>query len=906
MHAALTGRRVGVYQLHERVGAGGMGEVYRGRDTRLQRDVAVKILPDVFAADGERRARFEREARVLASLNHPNIATIHGIEDADGIHALVMELVDGETIADRLRRGALPAPEALAIARQIADALDAAHERGIVHRDLKPANLKLTSSGLVKVLDFGLAKAVGEDAAEPETSNVTTLTLVATQEGRVIGTPAYMSPEQMRGLPVDKRGDIWAFGCVLYEMLTGRAAFARPTMSDTIAAVLEREPEWDAVRTVAPATVRTLLKQCLAKDPRRRVRDIADARMQIDEMLESSPETATPASEMPRGRRFPLWAGVALVAMAVAAGAGARFLSTGNTVAPTPAQLTLSFAGEIANVAINTVPSPSPDGQLFVFVGVNDQGTTSLWMRALDTAAPRMLAGTEGAQTPIWSPDGAWIGFFADGRLKKVAVSGGQPQTIAPLPGFQEASWGSGGVIIYRPSNRQPLFRIADSGGETAPLTRLNEALGENSHRGPTFLPDGRRFLFTSRCADAANNTLYLGSLDSPDVTRVMSAQSKAVSVPVAPGGPSALISYRDGSLEARVFDADRIVLGSPQPVTTNVDYNSAGIGASFQASADGRVIIVRPAGTGGSVMTWFERNGEQAGTVGPSNVDIVQPRLSPKGDRLAFTRSDPKNGNRDVWTLELARGIAAPLTRNPANDWHPVWSPDGARLLFNSDRAGKSEGVLFVKSALDISAEETQLLDMQSSPTDWSRDGNWIVVAGGENTTPNPGSSAAQIVSMSDRSVRRLVETPSRNGAVRFSPDGKWVAYTSEETGRFEVFVRPFANGVTGREKIQISESGGDFPVWRADGQELYFMSDDARIHVVPTGSLRLDGPVPRAQPLFRPCPGSGPQPAPMTAQFWGNPYDTRDGKRFIVNCGARPAREYVVLLNWPLGQSR
>jgi serine/threonine protein kinase/Tol biopolymer transport system component len=904
MSTELTGRRLGVYQLHERVGAGGMGEVYRARDTRLQRDVAVKILPEAFAADGTRRARFEREALVLASLNHPNIATIHGIEDEDGVHALVMELVDGETLADRIMRGAVPISEALAIARQIADALDAAHERGIVHRDLKPANIKLTSSGLVKVLDFGLAKAIAEDDVGSDASQVATATLRATQAGRVVGTPAYMSPEQMRGQPVDKRTDIWAFGCVLYEMVTGRPAFARQTMSDTIAAILEREPEWDVVRATAPVPVRALLKHCLAKDARRRLRDIADARIQIEEILAEAP--AAPLMDVPRRRSYPLWGSLALGVLAVAAGVAAYLLATRSTLAPTPVQLTLSFTGQMNDVAITSVPSPSPDGGRFVFIGTNEKGARSLWIRAMESSETRMLAGTEGAQTPIWSPDGAWVAFFADGKLKKIAVSGGQPQTIAALPGFQDASWGSQGVIIFRPSNRLPLFRIADTGGEIAPLTRLNEALGENSHRGVTFLPDGRRFLFTSRCAEAANNTLYLGSLDSPEPQRVMSAQSKAIFLAGHDGTSSRLLYYRDGNLEARTFDPDRNALGDPRPLIGNVDYNSAGIGAFFQASSDGRVIVIRPAGAAGAQLTWFARTGEQIGTVGTADSDLYQPRLSPKGDRIAFTRADPKNGNRDVWIIELDRGIATPLTRNAANDWHPVWSADGTRLLFNSDRAGKSEGVLYVKSALDASSEETLLFNAQSSPTDWSRDGRWVVVGGTGTAKPDPDGSVAQIISIATSSVKRLLDAPSRNGAARFSPDGKWVAYTSEETGRFEVFVRPFANGVAAGAKIQISESGGDFPVWRPDGQELYFMSEDATIHAVATRGLRMGGPAPRPHALFRPCPGSAPQAPPMSANFWGNPYDTSDGNRFIVDCIVRPSREFVVLMNWPLAQNR
>ena len=897
------GRTLGPYRVIDKLGEGGMGEVYRARDTRLQRDVAVKILPDAFAADGDRRSRLEREARVLASLNHPNIATIHGIEDADGIHALVMELVDGETIADRIRRGALPLPEALAAARQIADALDVAHERGIVHRDLKPANIKVASSGLIKVLDFGLAKVAAADVTHRDASRAVTASVMATEDGRIVGTPAYMSPEQLRGQPIDKRIDIWAFGCVLYEMITGRAAFARQTISDAIAAILERDPDWDAV-AATPAPVRNLIKQCLAKDPRRRLRDIADARMRVDEILaESSSGTlmAVPAAAS-RRKSFWLWASAALGAAALAGASLTLLLNTATAPLSPPAQFTLSFAGQMPDLAVSSVPLPSPDGRHFVFIGTTERGARSLWIRAIESAEASAIPGTEGAQTAIWSPDGGWIGFFADRKLKKVPIGGGPPQTIASISGFQEASWGSAGVIIFRPSNREPLFRIAESGGQAAPLTRLNEALGENSHRGPTFLPDGRRFLYTSRCAVAANNALYLGSLDSPEIQRVMSAQSKALYLSHGDGS-DLLLYYRDGGLETRIFDADRNALGDPRPVIAGVDYNSAGIAAFFQASADGRLIVVRPEGTAGSQLTWFDRDGRQTGTLGVPGA-LFQPRLSPKGDRVAFTRPDSRNGNRDVWTIEIERGIAAPLTRNPANDWHPVWSSDGSQLLFNSDRAGRPEGVLYLKRALDASAEETQLLDVQSSPTDWSHDGRWIVMEGGF-AGPEPGGTVS-ILSRPDLKPKRLIGTASRHGATRFSRDGKWVAYSSDETGRFEVFVRPFANGSVGSEKIQISESGADFPVWRSDGREMYFMAEDATIHVVKTGTLRVDGPVPRPQALFRPCSGSAPQSPPMSGEFWGNPFDTLDGKRFIVNCTLRPALEYRLLMNWVFEQNR
>ncbi len=513
----------------------------------------------------------------------------------------------------------MPVPEALAIASQIADALDAAHERGIVHRDLKPANIKLTTSGLVKVLDFGIAKAIAEDDAGPASPPGTTVTLAATQTGVVVGTPAYMSPEQMRGQPVDKRTDIWAFGCVLYEMITGRPAFARQTISDTTAAVLESDIDWESVRPMAPAAVWQLIKHCLAKDPRHRLRDIGDARLRIDE-ISSAPASAAQVPSVGRTQVW-TWASAGLGAAVLAALGLAWYLGARQPAVSTPAQFTLSFAGQVPDVAVRTVPSPSPDGRLFVFVGSTQKGAPSLWIRAIESAESRPIPGTEGAEMPTWSPDGSWIAFFADEKLKKVAVAGGQPQTIATLTGFQDAAWGSSDVIIFRTSNRRPLSRVSASGGEAAPLTKLNEALGENSHRGSTFLPDGRRFLFTSRCADSANNALYLGSLDSPAVQRVMSAQSKALYLPAGDDGTSALLYYRDGGLEARTFDPDRNALGEPRPVIANVQYNSAGIGAFFQASADGRVIVVRPAGTDGTQLSWYFRDGQQAGTLGSPGI---------------------------------------------------------------------------------------------------------------------------------------------------------------------------------------------------------------------------------------------------------------------------------------------
>ena len=490
-----TGTRVGPYQVVAPLGAGGMGEVYRARNTKLDREVAIKVLPAAFVSDPDRTARFAREAKTLAALNHPNIAAIYGIEESNGVSALVLELVEGPTLADRIARGPIPLEEALPIARQIADALDAAHEKGVVHRDLKPANIKVRQDGALKVLDFGLAKSMTGDGLATDLTQSPTVTAGPTREGMILGTAPYMSPEQARGHPIDKRTDIWAFGCIVYEMLTGHALFARGSLTDTLAAVINDEPDWSRLPPETPSAVRRLLRRCLEREQKRRLRDIGDARFEIDEILvgfsasSSAGPEAAPAGHMRTslaGRR--VVSGAALIIAGLVGAGTAQFFIGGGSSAERPAQFTLSFAGQIGNVADTTVPTPSPDGQHFVFVATNEAGTTSLWIRPLDSAEARPLPGTEGGQMPLWSPDGRWIGFYADGKLKKVGVDGGQSQPIATLRGFQQAAWGSTGDIIFRPANRAALFRISASGGTPVPLTQLNAALGEEFPSRPDLL----------------------------------------------------------------------------------------------------------------------------------------------------------------------------------------------------------------------------------------------------------------------------------------------------------------------------------------------------------------------------------------------------------------------------------
>jgi eukaryotic-like serine/threonine-protein kinase len=888
----LTGRRIGVYQVEALLGAGGMGEVYRARDTKLGREVAIKILPHVFTSSAERLARFEREARVLAALNHPHVAAIYGVEEAEGLHALVLELVQGDTLADRLLRGPVPVAEALAIARQIADALDAAHEKGIVHRDLKPANIKVTPDGVVKVLDFGLAKVAAGDGSTADLTQSPTVTAGGTEEGVVLGTAAYMSPEQARGKAVDKRTDIWAFGCVVYELLTGRRPFARDTISDTIAAILERDVDFAALPPTTPPAITRLLQRCLEKDTRRRLRDIGDARAELELPAErlNPPQSAIARPGSPAARRW-LWPAAAVLSAGLVA--PAFWLTRPDTVpAGDPSQFTISIEDQAG--ALEGFPAPSPDGRYFAFVGGQPGERPSVWVRALDAAQSRALPGTEGASQPVWSPDSRWVAFYADGRVKKISPSGGPPQTIADVPGFVDAAWGARGDLIFRTGNRTALFRIREGGGgPPEPLTTLDQSRGENSHRGALFLPGGQTFLYTSRGAERDNNALYLGSLDSSTVTRLMPVQSVVRYIQPDSDGPGAILYHRDGGLVAQRFDPDTHELsGDPVPVVDQIEYNPAGLGLGFEASRDGRVAVLRRSGADQTRLTWFARTGEITGTLGEP-AEYLQPRISPDGSRVAFTRPDDRTGNRDVWVMEIARAVASRLTTHVANDWFPVWSPNGRQLLFGSDRDGGTAMRAILKQALDATSEETPL-SADEDPMDWSRDGKWVVYKSDDVVVAPAGGKEKSFP---------FLATPFREGAARFSPDAKWIAYASNESGRFEVYVRPFAGGPAGSEgKLQISNRGGDFPVWRADGQELFYMAADYTIYSVKTTDLGRTPPMPSPSPLFRACPGTLALMPPTRGQTFGHNFDTLDGTRFLVNCVIDPPGRFVVLLNWPL----
>ncbi len=838
--AALTpGTQLGPYKIEGRLGAGGMGEVFRALDTRLGRPVAIKTSQKQFSE------RFEREARAISSLNHAHICTLYDV----GPDYLVMELVEGETLSARIERSKLSLADTLKYGAQIADALAAAHAKGITHRDLKPHNIMIGKQG-AKVLDFGLAKSMGDQSL--------------TQTQGVVGTPAYMAPEQREGKACDPRTDVYALGLVLYEMAAGKRL-----------PVGGHAPFDDL-----PPQISKIIERCLQHEPDDRWQSAADLRAVL-QWAQTSPVQTTPEKK----KIATGW--IAAILLTILAAGVILFLRPTASTIEAPSQFSISFAGQMANAGPLTMPVPSPDGRFFAIPGRTAQGGGALWIRALNSTEARLLPGTENAEDPIWSPDSRWLAFYADGRLKKINPSGGAPQTIATLEGFQDADWGSGGDILFRISNRTPLYRIRDSGGLPAQVTRLSPT--ENSHRGAQFLPDGRRFIFTSRCSERANDALYLGSLDSPVVKRLMALESNARYVPGKNGNSGVLIYYRDGGLLAQPFDPDTGKLsGEAAPVIDHVAYRATGIIAGFRISNQGNLAIVRPSGADQTNLTWFERNGDPSGTLGPVG-EYTEPRISPDGARVAFSRPDPQTGNRDIFSIEIARGVASRLTTNVANDWFPVWAPDSRQLLFGSDRDGGTANSTYLKSSLDAGSAETRFPGDQ--PFDWSRDGRWIA-----SGTTDIMISRASV----DAKPFPFLKTPFREGDPRFSPDGKWLAYSSNESGRYEVYVRPFNGAPAAPEgKIQISDNGGDFPVWRPQGGELYYMDMDGAIFAVNTNGLGVSNP-PKPTRLFRSCPGGVPVDAPMNNSPYGYAYDTADGRRFLVNCTSEPPGRFTVLLNW------
>jgi eukaryotic-like serine/threonine-protein kinase len=874
----LTGRRLGAYQVHARIGVGGMGEVYRARDMKLGRDVAIKILPRHFTTDPNRLARFEREARVLASLNHPHIGAIYGLEDADGVRALVLELVNGETLADRIARGRIPLKETLIIARQMADALDAAHEKGIIHRDLKPANIKITPDGVVKVLDFGLARIVRPSDSSASDSERPTITIEETREGLVMGTAAYMSPEQARGQTVDKRTDVWAFGCVLYEMLTGRVVFHGETISDTIAAILEREPDWKRLPAQTPATIRRLLERCLDKDAKRRVRDIGDVAVEVNDSITSPAKVREPRKVVPRW----VWG--------MASGIAALGLALGWTIARIGQPLVETRAVRLTvnppagtEFGVDTGAVMSPDGRMLAFV-TGSSGGTKLWVRPLDSLSARELPGTDAATFPFWSTDGRSLGFFAAGKLKRIEVAGGLPTVICDVGTGRGGTWNEEGVILFNSVNDGPLLRVSENGGTPVPFTTVDKAQGENSHRWPHFLPGGRRFLYFVRTAGADSGT-YLGSLDRPqEKLRLLGSPTNAVYTPHRGKPFGQLLWVRDGTLMAQPFDPEQgRTLGEPVTVAEGVAFGSASRLAAVSASNDGTLLYGAP-GIRHFQFTWYDREGKKVGAVGQP-VEHAGLRISPDGKRVALTRSG------DVWQMEFARGIPTRVTFGGGFD--PVWSPDSQRIAYWKGYPPN----LFSRSMNGTGTEQRLSESHDTLRTqDWSPDGRLLLYLVNSNDLSSKTRLDLWVLPMTgDGKPVPFLSTPFQEGRGQFSPDGKWVAYTSDESGGTEVYVQSFPAGGS---KSRVSSKGGDWVRWRRDGREMFYIAPDRKAMSVTVQAIAdsLEFGTPRALFTIPFALSTSGDIAPYT-------YDVMpDGQRFLALAPAGDAESppITVILNW------
>ncbi|MEQ1757198.1 MAG: protein kinase [Vicinamibacterales bacterium] len=925
--ALAPGTRLGVYEVLAQIGEGGMGQVYRATDTSLGRQVAIKVLPESVAADADRIARFEREAKTLASLNHPHIAAIYGFEKSGGTLALVMELVEGDDLSQLIARRAgpadgarragaedgvrragpsgpagLPLDEALPLARQIAEALEAAHEQGIIHRDLKPANIKVRPDGTVKVLDFGLAKAVepsvgrgfspaghagSHDPAYVPLSQSPTITSPAhlrqgygeagvTGAGMILGTAAYMSPEQARGKTVDKRADIWAFGAVLYEMLTGTRAFGGDEVSEVLSRVLQREPEWAALPSALSPTLVVYLKRCLHKDPKQRIPDIAAMRLALEGAFETAVSPVTPTTVASSRGRLPVIAAVAVTAVLVAALAVPALRYMRQTLPP---EMRVDIVTPATDAPLEF--ALSPDGRSLVFVA-SGEGTPRLWLRPLDQSEPRPLAGTDGASSPFWSPDSRSIGFFAAGTLRRIDVAGGTSQGLATASGTSlSGSWSEDGTILFA-RQAGSVWRVPAAGGEPVAVTRLDPPR-QVSHRYPQVLPDGRQFLFYAQGTPEAAG-IYLGSLDGSASTRLTPADSGGAFLP-----PDWVVFVREGTLVARRLDLSRGALtGDPVRLADRigVDANARG---GFAVSAAG-LVASRAGGDALRQLTWFDRTGTAVGGVGePEANELRFPELSPDGRSVALGRT--VQGNQDIWLLDLVRGGRTRLTFEAANDATPIWSPDGRQIAFRSNRTGVFD--LYVKPT-NGSGVEARLMSSPNlkQPQDWSRDGRWLLYY---EVHPTTGRDLWALDLVATDHVSRVVaNTSAQEVLAALSPDGRWVAYQTNESGRFEVVVQPFPGGGS---KWQVSTSGGVAPRWRADGKEIYFLTPDAKMMAVPVTAAGTSFEVGTPVMLFVTGIVDGGSVANNRPQY----AVARDG-RFLINqsVGDGRAAPITLLMNW------
>lgn len=893
-----------------------MGQVFRARDTKLDREVAIKVLPEALAYDADRRARFQREAKTLAALNHPNIASIYGVEESGDLFALVMELVEGEDLAQRIARGPLPLDDALRSAKQIAEALEAAHEQGIVHRDLKPANIKVRPDGTVKVLDFGLAKATEPPALSAMSAAVNSPTITSpaalTHAGVILGTAAYMSPEQAKGRSADRRSDVWAFGVVLYEMVTGQRAFKSDDVPETLAFVLTRPPDWTALPAATPPPIRRLLRRCLEKDRTRRLADIADARLDIDDALSGSEGNPPVAAISGKTRERFAWAAAVLLAGLTAAlivGRPPRPAS----IAPETTRTLLSVAPTDQPQATSPLeerigaPRPtrtaialSPDGKTLVF-GAIWGGVPQLYVRAMNQLSATPLSGTSGGSSPFFSPNGQWLGFWVDGEIRKVPIGGGPSVTLCKAAAIFGATWGSDDTIVFATARNGGLWRVPAAGGTPEALTTLQP--GEYSHRLPHLMPDGRAVIFTiSKGAPLWNDTqIVVRSLETGKQTVLVTGGSDGRYV-----STGHLVFARLGTLMAVPFDPIRLAVtggatgvidGVMEAANRNLSDMDNTLSAQFTVSDTGALVYL----TGGAVpaaertLAWVDRSGTSQALQAPLRSYFV-PRLSADGLGVAVSTLDA----REVWRFDIARGALSRVTVD-GRSGYGVFTPDARRIVFRSGAAG-GEDNLYWKSADGSGTPERLTTSARSqTPGSWSRDGTLLAfVEEGETQAQAFFQFDIHVLSIADRKTRALVQTAANEMSPEFSPDGRWLAYVSSESGRSEVYVQPYPGP---GDRHLISTNGGEQPAWNPNGRELFYVQAGG---FGSGGSTWLMSVAVDTVPVFVAGPPQKLFERPDLRAAWGRSYDVApDGRRFVMALNKEastslPPAQMVLVQNW------
>jgi Tol biopolymer transport system component len=875
--ALSLGTKLGPYEILAAIGAGGMGEVYRARDTRLDRTVAIKILPAQFTSDPVSRQRFEREAKVISSLNHPHICVLHDIGHQDGVDFIVMECVEGETLAKRLEKGPLPLEQVLKVGREIAEALDKAHRNGVVHRDLKPGNIMLTPAG-AKLLDFGLAKPAAPMATLATMTGMAPLQSPVTQQGTIVGTFQYMSPEQVEGKEVDGRSDIFSLGAVLYEMTTGKRAFGGKTQLSVASAILEKEPaQISSIKPLIPANLDHAIRKCLAKDADERWQTARDLASELKWIGESGSQAAALRGGTKKAAAWLAWLPwVLCTALATSLLSGTMWWHYSK-----PAGQTMYFSAplpfEARDMAI------APNGHTVAVVGYRESVRKRvIWLYEVGTQEARSLAETEGGNFPFWSPDGKSLGFFADGKLKKLDISGGRVQTLCDAPSGRGGTWNKDGVILFTPSGQltDGLHRIPASGGTPLRIKRPDTIPAGTSQRWPMFLPDGKHYLFLAALitSTSEHDGVFVGLLDSDETHFVMKTTAN-----VAYAAPGYLLFCRDKTVFAQRFDLKSLQLaGEPVAAATEPQYSARVHRALFAVSDSGLLLVQKSSEISRSRLMWFDRKGNEAGTVG--NPDVMSNvSLAPSGESVVVDKTDVGSQNTDIWTYDLRRGASKRLTFDPALDAVPVWSPDGSRVIFTSTRQNVFD--LYLKNA--DGAQEEKLIchtEIDKYPNAWSHDGKYVLYSQGPDLW---------YLTFSDFKSTLFLKAPSTFKNAQFSPDGKWVAYASNESGRWEIYVTSFPEA---RGKWQVSSAGGEQPRWRGDGKELFYLSTDAKIMAVPIK------------------PGTGFDPGAPVALFQANPreviatseqaiYDVdQNGQRFLINTQIKSAetQPISVILNW------